>query len=60
MIAVLTVDVMDVSGAHQSNVEHTVWKKRIDKDGNEMSASERPFKQGETLDKRPLRPFPNR
>lgn len=36
MLTVLTVDIMDVSGSHQSDLQHSVWKKRLDKFGNEI------------------------
>jgi hypothetical protein len=32
--SLLTIDVMDVSGSHQEDVEHTVLKKRLDSKGN--------------------------
>jgi hypothetical protein len=40
---VLTIDVMDVSGSHQEDVEHTVLKKRIDSHGNLIGI---PMKEG--------------
>lgn len=41
--AVLTIDVMDVSGSHQEDVEHTVLKKRLDSHGNLIGI---PMKEG--------------
>ena len=36
--SLLSIDVMDVSGSHQEDVEHTVLKKRIDAKGNFIGA----------------------
>ena len=37
--SLLTLDVMDMSGGHQEEVEHTVHKKRLDKEGNDIGVA---------------------
>jgi hypothetical protein len=36
----LSIDVMDVSGAHQNGVDHQMHKSRIDKNGNMLTKEE--------------------
>lgn len=43
-LSVISVDAMDVSGEHQSDVSHNVWKERLDKTGHKIKDSEQ--KQG--------------
>jgi hypothetical protein len=36
---VLSLDVMDISGEHQSDLEHDISKTRLDKDGRELETT---------------------
>lgn len=45
--ALLSIDAMDISGVHQINVEHSMFKRRLDLEGNPIKEPEKEIKLGE-------------